>query len=313
MEGGHMKSWVVSLCAAALLVGGAGAAFAGGSNVYPNGAEGFWMGAAPPPGLYYQNYTLYYSAHKYASNSGSDIAAGPLAGFQMNAFANVSRVIYISDKSFCCANWGAHIFIPYQYFDADAAGGDATIGSLGDIIVDPFLLAWHWPNLHIVSGLDIYLPTGNYHSGRLMNTSANTVVFEPVLGLSYMTPMKGLTASVKLMYDIPGDNDDFVNPFNPAIRGDLQYGQEFHFDYSLDYAVAENWKVGVGGYFYQQTTNDELNGVDIENNRGHVWAVGPGVEWGKGNWVVSYRTQFEVDAKNRPEGIANWLRVVYIF
>lgn len=303
---------VMLVLAGAMIMAIAPAAFAGGANVYPNGAEGFWMGAAPPPGTYYQNYTLWYNAHEYKNEQGHEFG-GPFGGFKTDVVANVHRFIYISDKRFCNANWGAHIFVPVQDVNVDTAGGNSHVTGLGDIIVDPFILAWHWPSLHIIAGLDIYLPTGSYDSGRIANTSANTYVLEPVLAFTYMTPMKGLTTSFKFMYDFPGENEDFVHPFVPGMAGDLQYGEEFHFDYSFDYMVNESWKVGVGGYYYRQTTDDELEGVKIRNNKGEVFAIGPGLEYGKKNWLVSFRTQFEMEAENRPEGVSNWLRLVYIF
>jgi len=79
-----------------------------------------------------------------------------------------------------------------------------------------------------------------------------------------MTPVKGLTTSAKFMYDIPEANKDFTHPFLP-VSGELKYGQEFHFDYSVDYMLNEEWKAGIGGYFYKQITDDKLNGVELDN------------------------------------------------
>lgn len=286
-------------------------AFAGGSAVYPNGAEGFWMGAVPPPGTYYINYDLFYSSHKFMNNHGSETRTGPLGNFTIDVFANVSRLLYVSEAKFFGGNWAAHIFVPYQDVNIKSAINSHTSG-LGDIIIDPFILAWHWPNLHIVSALDIYVPTGDYERGRLSNLSANAFVYEPILAVTYMTPVKGLTTSAKFMYDIPEANKDFTHPFLP-VSGELKYGQEFHFDYSVDYMINPEWKAGVGGYYYTQTTNDKLNGVSLENARSQVFAIGPGVEFSRGRFIVSFRTQFEMFAKNKAEGIANWLRVVYVF
>jgi hypothetical protein len=291
------------------------AAFAGGSNVYPNGAEGFWMGAAPPPGTYYVNYTLWYTSHEYVDNDGDEIKVGPLAGFKNDVLANTSRFIYISDKELFGANIGAHIFINLLDVDVKTAGGNSHVSGLGDTIINPFILCWHWPNLHITTGVDIYVPTGDYDEGRVVNLSANAFVYEPVFAVTYMTPMEGLTVSAKFMYDFPEVNKDYTNPFTGA-SGNLEYGEEFHFDYSIDYMVKENLKAGIGGYFYQQTTKDEFNGVS-NPAKGRVFAVGPGFEYSperfEGRLTISYRAQFEMAAKNRPEGMSNWLRAVWVF
>ncbi len=309
-----MRRIGLSLLAALLLAACAREGLAG-ANVYPQGAEGFWMGAAPPPGFYYVNYNLYYNARRFTDNSGRTIRQGPMADFKMDVLAQVSRFLYMSDKEILGANWGAHIFLIFQQVHIRSAGGNSRASGLGDTIIDPFILAWHWENLHITTGIDIYLPTGNYREGRLANLSANAFVYEPVLAVTYMTPVEGLTASAKFMYDFPQKNKDFTNPFTGE-SGTLAYGEEFHFDYSLDYMINENLKAGLSGYYYQQITKDRFNGVSIPE-KGRVWALGPGFEYAperlEGRMVVSLRSQFEMDAKNRPEGWSNWLRAVWVF
>jgi hypothetical protein len=285
---------------------------AGGAGVYPNGAEGFWMGAVPPPGVYYLNYDLLYSSHRYNDNSSGEVDAGPLKGFTIDVFANVSRFLYVSRVNVFGGSWAAHVFIPYQDINFKSAGDNCHVSGLGDIIIDPFVVAWHRENLHMVSGIDIYCPTGDYEPGRAANLSANAFVYEPAFAVTYMTPLKGFTASAKFMYDIPEANKEFTHPFLP-VSGELKYGQEFHFDYSLDYMINSEWKVGVGGYYLQQTTDDKLEGARIDNSKGRVFAVGPGVEYSKGKFITSFRTQLEMSAHNRAEGIANWLKVIYIF
>lgn len=307
-----MRRVVVSFLALGMLLAGAGVAFAGGSNVYPNGAEGFWVGAAPPPGFYYVNYDLVYSSHRFNDNSGNEIQAGPVGPFKTDVIANVSRFLYMSKHQVFGANWGAHIFIVGEHVSTDTALGNEHLTGFGDTIVDPFILAWHWPNFHLTTGVDIFVPTGNYTAGRVVNLSANAFVYEPIVAFTYITPVKRLSASMKIMYDIAEENNDFVNPFNGA-RGNLEYGQEFHFDYSVDYQFADNWKGCIGGYYYQQTTDDEFNGVTVPNNKGMVWAIGPGAEYSAGKWFASYRCLLEVQSRNRPQGVANWLRVVYAF
>lgn len=295
----------------ALVIATASAGFAGGSNAYPNGAEGFWMGAVPPPGFYYVNYDLWYTAHKYTNDGGQQVTTGPLAGFRLNVLANVSRFLYVSKYQILGANWGVQAFVPVMDQRITSVAGVSHARGIGDVIVDPFILSWHKPNFHAVVGIDIYLPTGDYKTGRLANLGTNTFVYEPVAAFTYVTPVKGVTASIKMMYDFPQKNGKWAHPFLP-LAGALLPGQEFHFDYSIDYTINETWRAGLGGYWYKQTTEDELNGAKIPNAQGRVWSVGPGIEYSKGKVIASLRTQFEVNAKNRPEGVSNWLRLVLV-
>jgi len=307
-----MRSFRVSVVVLLALAVMSPSVFAGGSNVYPNGAEGFWTGAVPPPGMYYINYDLWYSSHKFAGNNDDEITAGPLGPFKTDVLAQVSRFLYVSKHQVLGGQWGAHIFIVYQDVNTRTALGKSHVSNLGDTIIDPFVLSWHWPNFHMATGVDIFLPTGSFEAGRVANTSANVFVFEPIVAVTWNTPLKGFNASAKFMYDIPTKNDDFKNPFTGA-KGGLLPGQEFHFDYSLDYTINQNLKAGLEGYYYIQTTNDRFRGSDVPNNKGMVFAAGPGIEYSKGRCIVSFKTEFEMTAKNRPEGIANWLRVVYVF
>ena len=72
-------------------------AFAGGSGAYPNGAEDFMSGAAPPPGTYFLAYSNFYSADQYKDNDGNDYASGPLADVEINVWANVLRLLHVTD------------------------------------------------------------------------------------------------------------------------------------------------------------------------------------------------------------------------
>jgi len=305
-----MRKLGMSVVAAVLLLAGAHSAFAGGPNVYPDGAEGFWMGAAPPPGFYYVNYDLWYTSDKYIENSGREAKVGPMADFKLTVLANVSRFLYVSKTQVFGGNWAAHMLVPIMDLKMHTGAGTVHAKGLGDIIVDPFILTWHSPNLHVVTGLDIYLPTSNYSEGRIANLGSNAFVWEPVLSFTWVTPVKGLAASTQFRYDFPEGNNDFTHPFLPA-SGELHYGQEFHMDYSVDYGVTDQWRVGLGGYFHKHITSDELDGVELEGGKDQVFAIGPGVEYHNGPWFVQLRPQIEMWAKNKPEGISTWLRVTY--
>lgn len=309
-----MRTFVVSLVVLCLVAVGSGTALAAAglpnaaANEYPNGAEGFWMGAAPPPGIYYINYDMFYNADRVNGPNGGALPV-PVS---VNVFAQVSRLLYMSNYKIFGGNWGAQVFVVF----ADARMGIGPVAQrasgLSDVIVDPFIMSWHWPNFHVTTGVDVYLPTGVYQAGRFVNLSANAFVYEPIVAFTYMTPIKGVTTSAKFMYDIPQVNTDYGVPMGGPV-GHLKYGQEFHFDYSVDYSFNENWKAGIEGYYYQQTTDNKFNGVAIPLARGEALAVGPGVEYSKGKVMVSWRTEWEVMAKNRPEGIVNWLRLVIVF
>jgi hypothetical protein len=295
---------------AGLLLAAAGVANAteGGGSAYHNGAEDFMSGAVPPPGNYYINYFNYYAADKFKDNSGKTVD-----GFDLKVAANVSRFIHVTDKQFLGGSWALHAFIPLVYMDVDleppfpAPPGDDSRASLGDIIIDPFILAWHGANWHAVTGLDIYMPTGNYDKDRKANVGRNYWTFEPIVAATFL-PGAGFDISAKLMYDFNTKNDDPTNP----TYSEYTSGQEFHADFAVGKKM-DNFTGGLAGYYYQQTTDDEADDKKIAGNRGRVIGFGPALKYDYKNMSFTLKYMLETEAKNRPEGDNFWFKFLYAF
>ncbi|MGB9716005.1 MAG: SphA family protein [Thermodesulfovibrionales bacterium] len=282
----------------------------GGGGAYPNGAEDFWCGAVPPPGTYFIDYFLYYHADEFNNGSGENVDED----FDLDAVVNVFRFIHITKHKIFGGYWGMHMFIPivYQEVSVGTPGGiiSDTQTGIGDIIVDPFILSWHSKNWHFATGVDIYIPTGRYDKEDLANTSRNYWTFEPIVAFTYQSDF-GLEVSSKFMYDINTNNPDT----------DYRSGQEFHFDYTVGYKIS-NWRIGIGGYYYKQITDDKINGKVVEfpkplgfpdGFKGQAIAVGPQLKYDYKNmsFILKYHREFEVE--NRPEGDNFWFKFVYAF
>jgi len=290
-----------SLLLLLLLVSGA-AATEGGGGAYPNGAEDFMSGAVPPPGTYFLNYFTWYSADRLNDNDGN--SSNP--GFKLNVTGNVFRFLHVTDKTLLGANWGVQMFVPLLNVDVTATtpGGKLSQSKfgLGDIIVDPLVLSWHLSkNLHAVAGLDIFIPTGDYDKNRLANPGRNYFTFEPVIAATYICD-KGDEVSAKVMYDMNTKNRD-TNYLS---------GHELHVDYTVAKHIGP-WSLGAGGYYYQQVTNDELNGEEVRKNLGYALSVGPQVKYDYKNMSFALKYLFEVETRNRPEGNNLWAKLVYAF
>ncbi|MEC4677235.1 MAG: transporter [Nitrospirota bacterium] len=266
----------------------------GGGSAYPNGAEGFFAGVVPPPGQYLINYFSYYRADRLNDAAGNKL---PL-DFKLSVTANTLRYIHITDKKILGGFWGWHVLLPILNVDVEVGGNTDKKTGLGDIIISPLVLSWHSPSFHYAVGLDFYLPTGSYDKNALANTSRNYYTFEPVLVGTYLAE-NGFQTSAKFMYDVNTENKDTR----------YKTGQEFHFDYTLAKTI-DPWSFGVGGYYYEQITDDERNGIKI-GNRGKTIALGPQVFYGTKDWSFSLKWHHEVETINRPEG--NWLWFKFIF
>jgi hypothetical protein len=70
--------------------------------------------------------------------------------------------------------------------------------------------------------------------------------------------------------------------------------------------------VGANGYYFKQLTNSSVNGVQLTNSREQIGAIGPGVMWDLGPFMLYANGYHEVGAENRPAGNRLVLRVSWI-
>ncbi len=313
-------------CFAIYLFFGLTPAFAGGGQSYPNGAEGFLSGAVPPPGFYLIDYLYNYSSDSMKDNKGDDIEAFD----DISVWANVFRFLWVSDNEILGANLAMHTFIPVLDVDIDfkAPAGPDSKSSYNDtgvpyVIVNPLILAWHLNQgkLHIVATpADIYVPVGQ-DDGNLASIGQNFWTFEPIVAVTYLHDKWEFSS--KFMYDFNTTEKKSATIYGFEV--DRDPGQEFHFDYSVSYALTPSFRAGINGYYYIQTTDDsyDLNDSipapvqdllnDDEDNRSRVFAAGPGLWYNHKNMFLSLRSQIEMGAKNKTEGINVWAKFTYAF
>ncbi|MFG1419310.1 transporter [Xanthobacter sp. V0B-10] len=285
------------LLAASLAFCGAGAARAteGGGGAYQNGAESFMTGFLPPPGFYVVSYNEYYTASTFKNSN-------PIFDdFNATAAATVFRAIYVTDVQVLGGNWAMHAFLPIASVDASFGGMSGHSSGIGDIIVDPFILGWHFGEWNVITGFDITLPTGKYDSNSLANPGRNYFTFTPVFAFTYLNK-EGWELSAKIMYDFNTRNQDT----------DYQSGQELH----ADFVAAKHFgpfAIGLGGYAYKQTTPDSGLGAVFGGFEGQAVGLGPQIMYSSGKLtaVAKYMSEFAVE--NKPQGDRIWINIVAAF
>lgn len=291
---------IMAIMAFLLLAGTPAYLFAGESSSIL-GAEGYFAGALPPPGAHFINYLMYYHAGELKDHNGDEVPVD----FKADVAAEVLRGIFISDIKILGANLGWHLIVPlvYMKMEIKEMSLDESRASIGDIDFAPFILGWHTDLFHFVAGFDIIAPTGQYNKDYAVNIGCNHWTFEPALAASMIHP-SGLSASVKLMYDIHTENDD----------NDLKTGQQFHLDYNAGYMIVDNFRLGVCGYYLTGLEDDKLDGNKVPDSKEQVLAVGPSAmySFNPGLHLIA-KVQFETMAENRPEGTKGWLKVIYSF
>lgn len=304
---------------ALLCMSGASQATENGGGAYVNGYFGMLAGYAPPPGLYYRNDLVYYSADRLNDQTGHEVKLGGAlpTSFSAHKFANLSNLTYVTPWKLFGAEIGALMIVPIvpQSHVRLSSAATGPLGSdhagLGDVNVTPLALGWHVPqaNMHfIVIPATLYLPTGNYNrSDPVGNTlSRNYLTIEPSLLFTYLNAT-GQELSFRAAYDF--------NTTNPATG--YKSGQEFHVDYAVAQHLSEAFALGVGGYYYRQTTPDTAGGIEVNTSPGSLQlpygggpgyfgetlAVGPTVSYTiDSKFFLSASWDHELYAYNRPQG-----------
>jgi len=293
-------SYVASIAFTSIIASQAAYATEGGGSNYPMGAEGSLVGALPPPGFYTLFYAERYSANALKDNNGNTVPVN----FGITADVLAPRFVWVTGNTFLGGQVAHAILIPLVNLNVNLNGTGQTKSGIGDIDITAVVLGYHHTaNLHSALGLDFLLPTGAYDKNALTNIGRNYTTIEPVYAVSYINPA-GWNMDVKMMYDFNLKNN----------ATDYTSGQEFHVDYALGYGVANNWVVGVGGYAYKQITTDRQYGVEVPNNKGQAFAIGPSIKYdtGKGFFMTA-KYQQEMDVQNRPQGKAFWVKAILPF
>jgi hypothetical protein len=176
--------------------------------------------------------------------------------------------------------------------------------AIGDVQIAPLMLGWTpSPGWFTSASLMLQLPTGSYDKNRLINAGTNHWTVSPTFAFTYIMP-SGYEVSSNLQLNINGRNKDT----------DYKSGVEYQQEFALGKHIGP-WTFGLGGYYYQQLTDDKAPGL-TGGNRARVAALGPAVnffELGSGLplvWVHAYQ---EFGARNRSQGTQITVRAAWTF
>jgi hypothetical protein len=258
------------------------------SGHYFPGIEGLKGATLPPPGIYLRDYNLVYFADRLNDTHGNQVN-----GIDPNLFiyANVPRLIWITDLKLLGGYIGVDALLPIQYTDLEVPGLDDNTFGLGDLFGEA---TWstHAKQFDASLGFGVFAPTGN---------SSPTNPTEP--GLGYWTYMFTAGATVYFdegkkwalsalnRYEITSEKDNT----------DFTAGDTWTLEYGLSYAVTPTLDVGLAGYYQRQVTVDE-NGLNY--GLASATALGPEVSvfYPRITFGWSLRYLIEVGAEDRFQG-----------
>ena len=256
---------------------------------YCPGAEGLVCASVPGPGWYVRDYNLCYWSDTLNNSEGQ--STGP-SNFKVFTYAQVPRVIWVTDEKFLGADVGVNALIPLVYQNVTAGPWSSSTFGVGDLLLDGFL-AWHPQPFDLVLGTGIWMPTGD--SSAPPTTDAGLGYWGGMISLGgtwWMDKDKTWAISAINRYELNAEQrDTHITPGNAET---LEWG--------LSKKLPHGFTAGPVGYFQTKATAD--SGPGATTQRGLVAAVGPEIDAliPKIDWHVQLRYEYEFVADNRAQG-----------
>lgn len=283
-----------------------------GAPITPFGVYNFGAGMLPPAsvGATAALRVSTYGATEQRDGSGNRSPVG--VKLRVNSAALV--IVKTTDVPLLGGTYGFSAVLPYMdmtnrltvptSLGAQALSG--TSSALADVTLVPVIVRWA-PSLGLfVNGrLEIQLPTGSYKADRIINTGVNHWTVSPALAFTWISA-SGLEVSSNIQLNIHGENKDTR----------YQSGVEYQHEFAIGQHVGP-WTLGVGGYLYQQISDDEVRGDKFKDgNRSRVVALGPVVSFleQESKWpAISAHWYREFSARNRAQGTQFAVRAAWSF
>ena len=251
------------------------------------------------PGWFFEEFPSGYSAGELKDSKGKTVPGSN----RVTAYSTTSHAAFVSKNRFLGGWVVGEVVLPLVDVDVQLANGtESRSRGFGDLTVGSGL---QWAPKKFGSGvfvqrvmIDIGVPTGKYSDTCPVNIGNHFVVVNPYYAFTY--ERKKVEFSARLHYLWNSTNNE---PFVGLGIKSMQPGQAFHINYATSYEVFRNVRLGFNGYWLQQLTSHEINGVAMPNSKERTVSLGPGIQLGgRGIWfrVNGY---IETDVRNRPSGI----------
>lgn len=211
-------------------------AFAAGH--YVTGVEGIQAASAPPPGFYYLAYLVNYQI------SGISKAPGDNTG---SVSALVNRLVWISPHKLLGADYGMEMVAPIQATSLtfDGLGVNSTSRGLGDIYIEPLILAWHGQRYDFTVAVGQWLSNGKYSSTNPSSIGLGYKSTMLTVGGTYYIDAKKLW-SVSILSRFEKNGSQTQTGITPGDGLSLEYG--------VGRKIGDTTQLGLVGYYQAQTT-----------------------------------------------------------
>jgi hypothetical protein len=265
------------------------------------------------PGIYWQQFGVYYHADKFTDYKGNLLGGVPSP--TADALVFVPQFIYISKLEIAKAKLGLDTglaLFAYTHISSNSLSIKDGGNGVGDLVLGTFL---QWDTIEFrqrpifVNRLefDAFFPTGkNNHQPDTFYPGAGFFYIDPYWSATLYVAPPYFSVSWRLSY--------LWSAQDPKTK--LQAGSALILNYATETLVKSKIWVGINGYFLQQLTNDRLNGTEVPHTKERIFAIGPGALYSiepDFNSVVIANLYFEMLAQNRTQGIRFIARFIKYF
>ena len=284
------------------------------TGVYLLGSRAVGAGITPPPGLYFNDDTYFYSG-KIGGGTSLPLGGLLIANVSAQTWINLPTTIWVTPAKILGGDLAFSLTTPFGeplvnarlLVDSPRFGPIGVNASDSSFAVSDFFLnsfvGWHAGNFHWQLGVGGVIPSGTYVPGQLSNVSLNRPAIDVFGAITWLDPAIG--------WDLSAAAGFTFNRTNTAT--DYKTGDEFHLEWAATKYLTKQFTIGMVGYFYQQLTPDSGTGARLGAFEGRVIALGGsiGYTFEVGKLPVSTRIKVyrEFDVQNRMEGTAGFFTV----
>jgi len=274
---------------------------------YTPGVEGIQAATLPPEGFYWRSYNVWYTSRQMKKNDGANMNGA----FKSDVLVSANRFVWSTPFEFLGGNLVMDVVIPFVYTDLyyRPPGGpkamDASLFSVGDILVEPFIMAWHGSWWDIAAGVGVYVPTG-YYRGRYDRPADPGLGFWTFMGTLggtvYFDAEKTFSASVAARYEVHTEQRESLIAQGRKAR--ITRGDDFHFEWGIGKTFNQIFTVGIAGYCNWQVSPDRGKHAN-SHSMYRAFGVGPEIGFNIPDWKlqIALRSIIEFENRNAPQGV----------
>ncbi|HTR40142.1 MAG TPA: transporter [Pseudomonadales bacterium] len=279
---------------------------------YAAGLEGIKGGALPGPGIYARDDNFFY----YGT---SDL----LSDYKSYIYQQGPQVMWMTPWKILGADYGMNVMVPliynntsYKEYQALPSGFVQTISKginqfgLGDIEIEPLLLAWHLKHFDFRAGYGFWAPTGIYHNTSIVNLGDGLWTQMISLGgVWYPDQDKSWAFSILNHFECnsqapgthlgPGGFPGGGGSGEIAVPANIPCST-YTMEWGASKTIYKKIDIGVVGYFQEQFMYQSSSPF----NDSQVAAIGPEVrsEFPGTGWTIALRYEYQFLANNSPQG-----------